>query len=420
MSRAASPTNNLVVVDGSNIATEGRPTPSLTQLNEAVRSFREEFPDVNVTVVVDATFGHRIAKGEVGEFNKAVANNELVAPPAGAVGRGDAFVLGIANKSGARILSNDSFQEFHGTYPWLFDEGRLIGGKPVPHVGWVFVTRLPVKGPVSRKARAAAAGSEPSRSGPGGAQRSRSASKAASQPMPIPTSPPPGVVTTPKTKAGSTRADAAKVVATAIAASPRGAPVNELIPFLDFVQHHPVGSSITGVVEAYSSHGAYVTIGDVRGYVPLRLMGNPPPRSAREVMKHGESVTLVVDSFSPSRRNVDLALPGVVATVPSIASGEPEQPPPVKRSRVKKAAEPQPPTETTTEAAEPKPPTPATKKAAAKKAAAPAKAARKAPAKKTTAKAAAPAKPAKATKAAAPTTKTTRPSRKKKAVASSS
>jgi len=114
MSRAPSPTNNLVVVDGSNIATEGRPTPSLAQLDEAVRSFLEEYPGVNVTVVVDATFGHRIAKGEVAEFNKAVANNELVAPPAGAVGRGDAFVLGIANKSGARILSNDSFQEFHG------------------------------------------------------------------------------------------------------------------------------------------------------------------------------------------------------------------------------------------------------------------------------------------------------------------
>ncbi len=40
-------------------------------------------------------------------------------------------------------------QEFHAEYPWLFDEGRLIGGKPVPFVGWVFVDRLPVKGPVA-------------------------------------------------------------------------------------------------------------------------------------------------------------------------------------------------------------------------------------------------------------------------------
>jgi hypothetical protein len=416
MSRAASPTNNLVVVDGSNIATEGRPTPSLAQLNEAVRSFREEFRDVNVTVVVDATFGHRIAKGEVAEFNSAVANNELVAPPAGAVGRGDAFVLGIANKSGGRILSNDSFQEFHGTYPWLFDEGRLIGGKPVPHVGWVFVIRLPVKGPVSRKARAAAS-TEPSRSGRGGAQRSRSASRAASQPMPVPTSPPPGVVATPKSQAAPTKADATRVVAKATAASPRGAPVNELLPFIDFVQHHPVGSSVTGVVESYSSHGAYVTIGDVRGYVPLRLMGNPPPRSAREVMKHAEAVTLVVDSFSPARRNVDLALPGVSAAVPSIAAEEPEPPVPAKRTRARKAAAPQPSAEPS-EAEAPTAPR-ATKKAAAKKAAGAAKAASKAPAKKATAKAAAAAKPAKAAKTTkeAPA-KSTRRSRTKKAVAS--
>ena len=148
--------SNVVVVDGSNIATEGRSLPSLSQLNDAVMAFREEYPDAVITVVVDATFGHRIDKKEAAEFDAGVAHNELVAPPAGAIGRGDAFVLSIANKVGARILSNDSFQEFHGDYPWLFDEGRLIGGKPVPYVGWVFVERLPVKGPVSRKSQRAA------------------------------------------------------------------------------------------------------------------------------------------------------------------------------------------------------------------------------------------------------------------------
>jgi S1 RNA binding domain/Zc3h12a-like Ribonuclease NYN domain len=300
--------NDLVVVDGSNIATEGRSMPSLAQLNEAVLSFREEFPNVNVTVVVDATFGHRIAKNEVAEFDEAVAHNELVAPPAGAVGRGDAFVLSIANKSGARILSNDSFQEFHGTYPWLFDEGRLVGGKPVPHVGWVFVSRVPVKGVVSRRSRADAAERAPSR---------RSASKLASQPMPVPVAPPPGSARThkPKPKVAAKVSDVAALAPASAerSASPRGGPVNELLPFLDFIQHHPIGSSVSGVVESYSSHGAYVTIGDVRGYVPLRLMGSPPPRSAREVMKQGEAVTLVVDSFAPARRNIDLSLPGLGA-----------------------------------------------------------------------------------------------------------
>ena len=76
-----------VVVDGSNLATEGRTSPSLKQLHEAVLSFMNEYPDTKVTVVVDATFGHRIDKREVAEFNDAIDNNELVSPPAGAGSR---------------------------------------------------------------------------------------------------------------------------------------------------------------------------------------------------------------------------------------------------------------------------------------------------------------------------------------------
>ena len=49
-----------VVVDGSNLATEGRTTPSLAQLRAAVEAFRAENPDVTVTVVVDASFPHRV------------------------------------------------------------------------------------------------------------------------------------------------------------------------------------------------------------------------------------------------------------------------------------------------------------------------------------------------------------------------
>jgi Zc3h12a-like Ribonuclease NYN domain len=175
-----------VVVDGSNLATEGRAMPSLKQLNDAVLSYMEDHPTDIITVVVDATFGHRIDPSEVRDFDAGVANNELVSPPAGAIGRGDAFVLSIANKAHATILSNDSFQEFHGEYPWLFDEGRLIGGKPVPHVGWVFVARSPVRGPVSRRAVKAnkGKGREP-------AKASSRPSALASAPMPEPKVPPP-------------------------------------------------------------------------------------------------------------------------------------------------------------------------------------------------------------------------------------
>ena len=158
--------------------------PSLKQLNEAVMAYMAENPDALITVVVDATFGHRIDSKEVAEFDAAVSNNEIVAPPAGAIGRGDAFVLSIANKVNATILSNDSYQEFHGTHTWLFDEGRLVGGKPVPHIGWVFVNRLPVRGPTSRKSV-----SEAKR---GRTPKVKAASPEASQPMPVPAAPPPG------------------------------------------------------------------------------------------------------------------------------------------------------------------------------------------------------------------------------------
>jgi hypothetical protein len=371
---------NVVVVDGSNIATEGRSMPSLAQLNDAVMAFTEEFPNVDVTVVVDATFGHRIDKKELAEFDAAVAHNEIVAPPAGAIGRGDAFVLSIANKVGARILSNDSFQEFHGEYPWLFDEGRLIGGKPVPFVGWVFVERLPVKGAVSRKATRAARGASARDARPS----RRQPSKEASLPMPVPSAPPPGVKRVEK---------AAPPAPPPTAAGPSGSgPVNDLLPFLDFVEHHPVGSSVNGVVESYSSHGAYVTISDVRGYVPLRLMGDPPPRSAREVMKLGDAVTLVVTSFAPGRRSIDLSIPKVAPVSELVASPALEQiaeavapaKPPRKRA-AKKVAEPE-----VVEVPAPPLPEPApVAKAAAKR---PAKkaSAKKAPAKKRAAKTVAP------------------------------
>ncbi len=147
-----------VVVDGSNIATEGRSTPSLKQLDEAIREFQAEHPGYEVIVVVDATFGHRIDASERAMFDEAVAHGELVTPPAGAIGRGDAFVLRVAERVGAQVLSNDSFQEFHAEHPWLFEEGRLMGGKPVPGVGWIFTPRLPVRGPRSRAATSATTG----------------------------------------------------------------------------------------------------------------------------------------------------------------------------------------------------------------------------------------------------------------------
>ncbi|MEY3588551.1 MAG: hypothetical protein RJA47_1147 [Actinomycetota bacterium] len=349
-----------IIVDGSNIATEGRSAPSLAQLSDAVSAFMKEYPTAKITVVVDATFGHRIAKKEVAEFNKAIEHNELVAPPAGAIGRGDAFILAIAEKAKATILSNDSFQEFHGKYKWLFDEGRLIGGKPVPHVGWVFVERVPARGETSRKAI---------RTGKVVAKE-RTSSPEAAKPMPVPKTPPPGA---------------------------REKMVNEVMPYLSFVEKHPVGASVTAEVTVYNANGMTVAIDDISGYVPLRNLASPPPRSAREMFKLGDKVSLVIVAYTPSRRSIDLAIPGVVEVKKPTAA-------PAKKAAVKKAAP-------VKKAAAVKKAAPVKKEAAPKKDAAVKKAApakkvapakKAAPAKKVAVKKAAPAKKAVATKKATP------------------
>jgi hypothetical protein len=169
-----------VVVDGSNLATEGRTSPSLKQLDEAVRAYAAEDPGSSIIVVVDATFEHRVSEAEREEVREAMLNGEIISPPAGAIGRGDAFVLRIAERTGAIVLSNDSFQEFHGEHPWLFDDGRLIGGKPVPGVGWIFTPRLPIRGPKSRAATAEATAKKDPASAPAkAAELARAAKKAA-------------------------------------------------------------------------------------------------------------------------------------------------------------------------------------------------------------------------------------------------
>jgi hypothetical protein len=372
-----------VVVDGSNLATEGRALPSLKQLNEAVMAYIEEHPTDLITVVVDATFGHRIDPREVPEFDAAIENNELVAPPAGAIGRGDAFVLTIANKVKATIISNDSYQEFHGDYPWLFDEGRLVGGKPVPNVGWVFVPRVPVRGPVSRRAtkdakKAAKVAREP--------RKSSRPSKEASQPMPVPTAPPPVAKARRPTEKPATGKTPKPAAGTDAPTASRQHMVNELLPFLGFVEHHPVGSHVPGVVESYSSHGAYVALDDARGYVPLRLMADPPPRSARESMKLGAEVELVVVSFNPTRRSIDLCVPGVEPPEVRALAEAREKATPAKRSRKKAAPETAAPETAAPEKAAVKA---AAEKAAREKAAADGVPAEKAPAKRARKKAAA-------------------------------
>jgi hypothetical protein len=300
-----------VIVDGSNLATEGRSMPSLAQLDQAVREFIAENPTDAVTVVVDASFGHRIDPSEVPTFEAAEAAGEVVSPPAGAIGRGDAFLLRIAEKTGAVVLSNDSFQEFHGEHTWLFEKGRLIGGKPVPGVGWIFMDRTPVRGAKSREVTKEA-------------KRKKRSDAEATAPAPASSDGKRSAAGDGKAKGRPKAVDRAIARATEEVVEPKGdtksrrrrgnappsEPVNEPLAFITFIAAHPLGSEVIGAVLEYSSHGAFVEADGARCYVPLSAMADPPPRRAREVVFKGESRPFVVQAFDPPRRGIELALPG--------------------------------------------------------------------------------------------------------------
>jgi hypothetical protein len=304
------------VIDGSNLATEGRTEPSLDQLEDAVRAFKAEQPEGLVTVVVDASFEHRIDPKETKAFAKLEAAGEVVSPPAGAVGRGDGFVLQIADRTGGTVVSNDSFQEFHADYRWLFDTGRLIGGKPVPGVGWIFSLRKPVRGPVSRKVM-----EQDKKAG-----RADKAAKAVKQ-----------AIAEAKAEAMGTpaRSKPRRRGGRHGSSSPPEA-VNEPAPFLQFVIDHRLGSAIVGTVDAFTSHGAFVMVDGMRCYVPISALGDPPPSRARDVLRRGEIREFVVQAVDAPRRGIELGLPGFsnIAGTPTDETVAAE----VARSKPKRAA----------------------------------------------------------------------------------
>ena len=160
--------------------------PSLKQLNDAVMAYIEDHPDDVITVVVDATFGHRIdPSGGAGVRRRGGEQRARVAP-------------GRRHRAGRRLRAHHR-QQGQRRHPLE----RLLPGVPrrVP----VAVRRRP---PVRRQARpprglgvrAPGAGARPDqparhRSKKGTRLEPRKASvrpsKLASEPMPVPKLPPP-------------------------------------------------------------------------------------------------------------------------------------------------------------------------------------------------------------------------------------
>ena len=143
--------------------------------------------------------------------------------------------------------------------------------------------------------------------------------------MPIPKSPPPSVrlKAQPATKQEPSKQEPAKRSKKRAkekkALAKPAVMVNDVVPYLEFVEKHPAGTKVKAVVQSYAANGVTVTIGNVAGYVPLRNMANPIPRSARDVFKIGDAVTLTVVGYTPARRSVDLgAVSYTHLTLPTI------------------------------------------------------------------------------------------------------
>src|SRR5690606_28237489 len=116
--------------------------------------------------------------------------------------------------------------------------------------------------------------------------------------------------------AGDGEVAPAPVRSTRATRSTKVEPYNDALPFIEFVAAHPVGSEVEARVDRFSSHGAYVSVGPVRAYLPLRNMADPAPRSAKELLELDQEIRVVVAAIHPPLRGIDVALPGVVTAAP--------------------------------------------------------------------------------------------------------
>jgi hypothetical protein len=82
---------------------------------------------------------------------------------------------------------------------------------------------------------------------------------------------------------------------------------NDAAAFRAFARKFPVGAPVDITIERFSSHGAYGSHGDVVCYIPTKLLSEPPPARARDVLRIGSVVTLHVHTLHDDTRGIDLA-----------------------------------------------------------------------------------------------------------------
>lgn len=82
-------------------------------------------------------------------------------------------------------------------------------------------------------------------------------------------------------------------------------------PFIDFTSTYRRGSVVTGIVKAVSSEGAEIDLGDnVLGYLRAAEIRSDRGTDARNLLKEGDKVTVVVSDVNPKTRSIRLSIRG--------------------------------------------------------------------------------------------------------------
>jgi hypothetical protein len=153
------PSPKTVVVDGANLAYT-KSTFRIDLLRDAVRALEHQFGARTVTTVIDHHIPtalrdhaerakdkeqwrrfHSLRK-RADEIEAAARAGEFVFSPKNTIGAGDPVVLEIAERSRGIVVSNDGFAEWLDRYPWLEEDGRLLGHTYAASV-WTFLPRRP-------------------------------------------------------------------------------------------------------------------------------------------------------------------------------------------------------------------------------------------------------------------------------------
>jgi hypothetical protein len=125
--------NQTVLVDGANIAHIEKTQddkPRMSNIVAVCKALREK--GFKPLVIVDASFRHVVDDPD--QLEALIDSQEVHQAPAGT--EADYFLLKTAQDTGAVIVSNDTFTEYHDKYNWIENRrvpAMIINGEVILH-----------------------------------------------------------------------------------------------------------------------------------------------------------------------------------------------------------------------------------------------------------------------------------------------